>query len=283
MAQSLFLSVSEEDDVTEKVKWKLKRRTWKSYNRALHEAWCYVKAPAVNKLGFQIHLNSDPHWLERQNKSENPSKKWKRLYCVARPDYTFEAYDTKESYSSAAKPKYSLRPSGYCILHDADQWKHLWTRRTAILLQLNETPKIQSSKEKNSSPADYTICLSHPIKEPLFIGVETPADKEVWNLILCDFIRRTADLNTVDDISKHALGAAIERTRKLHQWRDPDLVSAGDELDVIYHVVTERLLGELGSIARRNPKLKNEKFLEKQKGKVQKSLKIVSKNLIGTA
>ena len=56
MAQSLFLSVSEEDDVTEKVKWKLKRRTWKSYNRALHEAWCYVKAPAVNKLGFRIHL-----------------------------------------------------------------------------------------------------------------------------------------------------------------------------------------------------------------------------------
>ena len=195
---------------------------------------------------------------------------------MARPDYTFEAYDTKESYSSAAKPKYSLRPSGYCILHDADQWKHLWTRRTAILLQLNETPKIQSSKEKNSSPADYTICLSHPIKEPLFIGVETPADKEVWNLILCDFIRRTADLNTVDDISKHALGAAIERTRKLHQWRDPDLVSAGDELDVIYHVVTERLLGELGSIARRNPKLKNEKFLEKQKGNVTELLEIDS-------
>ena len=53
-------------------------------------------------------------------------------------------------------------------------------------------------KDKNSSPADYTICLSHPIKEPLFIGVETPADKEVWNLILCDFIRRTADLNAVD-------------------------------------------------------------------------------------
>ena len=83
------------------------------------------------------------------------------------------------------------------------------------------------------------------------------------NLILCDFIRRTADLNTVDDISKHALGAAIERTRKLHHWRDPDLVSAGDELDVIYHVVTERLLGELGSIARRNPKLKHEKFWKK--------------------
>ena len=83
LAQSLFLSVSEEDDVTEKVKWKLKRRTWKSYNRALHEAWCYVKAPAVNK-------------------------KWKRLYCVARPDYTFEAYDTKEAYSSAAKPKASF-------------------------------------------------------------------------------------------------------------------------------------------------------------------------------
>ena len=56
LAQSLFLSVSEEDDVTEKVKWKLKRRTWKSYNRALHEAWCYVKAPAVNKPGFQVHL-----------------------------------------------------------------------------------------------------------------------------------------------------------------------------------------------------------------------------------
>ena len=54
LAQSLFLSVSEEDDVTEKVKWKLKRRTWKSYNRALHEAWCYVKAPAVNKPGFQF-------------------------------------------------------------------------------------------------------------------------------------------------------------------------------------------------------------------------------------
>ena len=31
------------------------------------------------------------------------TKKWKRLYCVARPDYTFEAYDTKESYSSASK------------------------------------------------------------------------------------------------------------------------------------------------------------------------------------
>ena len=54
LAQSLFLSVSEEDDVTEKVKWKLKRRTWKSYNRALHEAWCYVKAPAVNKPGFLL-------------------------------------------------------------------------------------------------------------------------------------------------------------------------------------------------------------------------------------
>ena len=93
LAQSLFLSVSEEEEgnsKNEKVKWKLKRRTWKSYNRALHEAWCHVKAPAV-------------------------TKKWKRLYCVARPDYTFEAYDTKEAYSSAQKPKYSLRPSGYLL------------------------------------------------------------------------------------------------------------------------------------------------------------------------
>ena len=75
-----------------------------------------------------------------------------------------KAYDTKEAYSSASKPKYSLRPSGYCILHDADQWKHLWTRRTAILLQ-SETPKNGTpAKEKNAAPADYTICLSHPIK-----------------------------------------------------------------------------------------------------------------------
>ena len=128
LAQSLFLSVSEEDDSSKKdvIKWRLKRRTWKSYNRALHEAWCYVRAPQVNK-------------------------KWKRLYCVARPDYTFEAYDTKEAYSSASKPKYSLRPSGYCILHDADQWKHLWTRRTAILLQ-SETPKNGTpAKEKNAA------------------------------------------------------------------------------------------------------------------------------------
>ena len=130
----------------------------------------------------------------------------------------------------------------------------------------SETPKNGTpAKEKNAAPADYTICLSHPIKEPLFIGVETPADKEVWNLILCDFIRRTADLNTVDSISKHALGAAIERSRKNHQWRDPDLVSAGDELDVVYHVVTERLLGELGAIARGNQKLMQCTFLDKQR------------------
>ena len=92
LAQSLFLSVSEEDQASHgsnaAIKWRLKRRTWKSYNRALHEAWCYVRAPQINK-------------------------KWKRLYCVARPDYTFEAYDTKEAYSSASKPKYSLRPPGY--------------------------------------------------------------------------------------------------------------------------------------------------------------------------
>merc|ERR1712227_580113 len=219
-------------------KWKLKRRTWKSYNRALHEAWCYVKAPAVNK-------------------------KWKRLYCVARPDYTFEAYDTKEAYSSAAKPRYSLRPAGYCILHAAEQWKQLWTKRTAFLLQ-SESPKLPSVREK-ASPADYTICLSHPIKEPLFIGVETPADKEVWNLILGDFIRRTSELRAVDSVAKHALGAAVERTRKNHQWRDPDLVAAGDELDVVYHVVAERLLGELGRLARQSPKLKAGKFSEKQK------------------
>ena len=44
-----------------------------------------------------------------------------------------------------------------------------------------------------------------------------------------------------------------------------DLVAAGDELDVVYHVVAERLLGELGRLARQNPKLKSEKFSEKQK------------------
>ena len=72
-------------------------------------------------------------------------------------------------------------------------------------------------------------------------------------------------MNTVDNISKHALGAAIERSRKNHQWRDPDLVSAGDELDVVYHVVTERLLGELGVIARANVKLMQCTFLDKQR------------------
>ena len=97
----------------------------------------------------------------------------------------------------------------------------LWTKRTAFLLQ-SESPKLPSVREK-ASPADYTICLSHPIKEPLFIGVETPADKEVWNLILGDFIRRTSELRAVDSVAKHALGAAVERTRKNHQWRDPDL------------------------------------------------------------
>ena len=44
-----------------------------------------------------------------------------------------------------------------------------------------------------------------------------------------------------------------------------DLVAAGDELDVVYHVVAERLLGELGRLARQSPKLKAEKFSEKQK------------------
>ena len=99
--------------------------------------------------------------------------------------------------------------------------KKLWTKRTAFLLQ-SESPKLPSVRVK-ASPADYTICLSHPIKEPLFIGVETPADKEVWNLILGDFIRRTSELRAVDSVAKHALGAAVERTRKNHQWRDPDL------------------------------------------------------------
>ena len=119
-------------------------------------------------------------------------------------------------------------------------------------------------KEK-PSPADYTICLSHPIMEPLFIGVETPAEKEVWNLILGDFIRRTSELKAVDELQKHAIGAAVERTRKAHQWRDPDLVAAGNEIDVVYHVVAERLLGELGILARDNQKLKFEKFTEKQR------------------
>ena len=157
--------------------WRLKRNL-----RALHDAWCYVKAP---KLG----------------------KKWKRLYCVARPDYTFEAYDTKEAYSSAAKPRYSLRPAGYCILHAAEQWKQLWTKRTAFLLQ-SESPKVATGRDK-PSPADYTICLSHPIKEPLFIGVDTPADKEVWNLILGDFIRRTSELRAVDQgrVKVHVLNS----------------------------------------------------------------------------
>ena len=94
----------------------LKTTVISRYFRALHDAWCYIKVP---KLG----------------------KKWKRLYCVARPDYTFEAYDTKEAYSSAAKPRYSLRPAGYCILHAAEQWKQLWTKRTAFLLQ-TESPKL---------------------------------------------------------------------------------------------------------------------------------------------
>jgi hypothetical protein len=132
-------------------------------------------------------------------------------------------------------------------------------------VKINTFNKILKSAREKPIPADYTICLSHPIKEPLFIGVDTPADKEVWNLILGDFIRRTSELRAVDQVAKHALGAAVERTRKTHQWRDPDLVAAGDELDVVYHVVAERLLGELGKLARNSVKLKQEKFFEKQR------------------
>ena len=77
--------------------------------------------------------------------------------------------------------------------------------------------------------------------------------------------RILSESSTLIQVAKHALGAAVERTRKDHQWRDPDLVAAGDELDVVYHVVAERLLGEHGRLARDNPKLRSEKFFEKQR------------------
>ena len=59
--------VSEEDaedgEKDEKVKWKLKRRTWKSYNRALHEAWCYVKGKKAQFTSVLVYEFYSPQFF----------------------------------------------------------------------------------------------------------------------------------------------------------------------------------------------------------------------------